>query len=79
MPRTVFSRQLVLSTPAYVSADLLAGVHDELAGYLRTIEYAAVNVVHTGFRRTDIAHPLPSRTGTMGGQAPWRGRVASRT
>ena len=55
---TVFSRQVVLSTPADVSAHLLASVHDELARHLHAIEYAPVNVVHTGFRRSDIAHPL---------------------
>jgi oxygen-dependent protoporphyrinogen oxidase len=57
-PSTVFSRQVVLSTPADVSARLMADVHDELARHLRAIEYAPVNVVHTGFRRSDIAHPL---------------------
>ncbi|MDH3715364.1 MAG: protoporphyrinogen oxidase, partial [Gammaproteobacteria bacterium] len=57
-PSTVFSRQVVLSTPADVSARLMADVHDELARHLHAIEYASVNVVHTGFRRSDVAHPL---------------------
>lgn len=57
-PRTAFSRQLVLSAPADAAAGLLGGLDAELARLLRAIEYAPVNVVHTGFDRTKIRHPL---------------------
>jgi oxygen-dependent protoporphyrinogen oxidase len=57
-PRTTFSRQLVLSTPADAAADLVGGLDAELARQLRAVEYAPVNVVHTGFDRTKIGHPL---------------------
>jgi oxygen-dependent protoporphyrinogen oxidase len=57
-PRAAFSRQLVLSTPADAAADLVGGLDAELARLLRAIEYAPVNVVHTGFDRTRIGHPL---------------------
>jgi oxygen-dependent protoporphyrinogen oxidase len=57
-PRSAFSRQLVLSTPADAAADLVGGLDAELARLLRAIEYAPVNVVHTGFDRTKIAHRL---------------------
>jgi len=57
-PCATFSRQLVLSIPADAAAALLAGLDAGLARQLRAIEYAPVNVVHTGFDRTRIAHPL---------------------
>lgn len=56
--RAAFSRQLVLSTPADAAASLVEGLDAELARLLRAIEYAPVNVVHTGFDRTRIGHPL---------------------
>ncbi|MFZ2651035.1 MAG: protoporphyrinogen oxidase [Burkholderiaceae bacterium] len=55
---TAFSRQLVLSLPADAAASVLEGLDGELAGLLRGIEYAPVNVVHTAFDRSKIAHPL---------------------
>lgn len=57
-PRTIFSRQLILSTPPDATASLVSGLDSELARLLRAIEYAPVNVVHTGFNRSDIRHPL---------------------
>jgi oxygen-dependent protoporphyrinogen oxidase len=56
--RTTFSKQLVLSTPADAAAGLVGGLDAELARLLRAIEYAPVNVVHTGFDRIKIGHPL---------------------
>jgi len=77
-PRTTFSRQLVLSTPADAAADLVGGLDAELARLLRAIEYAPVNVVHTGFDRTRIAHPLngsgflvPRRSGIAANGCLW--------
>jgi oxygen-dependent protoporphyrinogen oxidase len=55
---TTFARHLVLSTPADVAAGLVEGLDGELARLLRGIEYAPVNVVHTGFDRSGIRHPL---------------------
>jgi oxygen-dependent protoporphyrinogen oxidase len=57
-PHTKFCRQLILSTPPEATANLVSGLDSELARLLRAIEYAPVNVVHTGFRRSDIRHPL---------------------
>jgi len=57
-PRTIFSRQLVLSAPADAAASVLERVDAELARLLRDIEYAPVSIVHTGFDRTRIKHPL---------------------
>ena len=55
---TAFSRHLVLSTPSDTAADLVAGLDHELGSLLRGIEYAPVNVVHTGFDRARIRHSL---------------------
>jgi len=56
--KTYHTRQLVLSTPAYVSAQLLGAVDHELADMLATIEYPPVAAVVMGFDRAQIAHPL---------------------
>lgn len=56
--RTSFSRQLVLCTPADAAAELVRGLDPELARLLGAIDYAPVNVVHTGFDRARIGHPL---------------------
>jgi len=58
VPLSAFSRNLVLSTPAGAAAGLVEGADAELARLLRGIEYAPVNVVHTGFDRGRLAHPL---------------------
>ena len=57
-PRTAFSKHLVLSTPPDAAAELIGGLDAELARLLRLIEFAPVNVVHTGFNRSRIGHPL---------------------
>lgn len=81
-PRTTFSRQLVLSTPADAAAGLLDGLDAELARLLRAIEYAPVNVVHTGFDRSRIGHPLdgsgfllPRRSGFVPNGCLWMSSV----
>jgi oxygen-dependent protoporphyrinogen oxidase len=56
--REVRATQVVLSTPASAAADLLWPTEAELAALLDGIEYAPLNVVHTGFRRAAITHPL---------------------
>jgi oxygen-dependent protoporphyrinogen oxidase len=55
---TAVSKYLVLSTPADAAATLVEGADAELSRLLRGIEYAPVNVVHTGFDRSRIGHPL---------------------
>ncbi len=49
---------VVVATPAYAAAALLAGVAPRAAEQLAGIAYAAVNVVSTGYRREQVAHPL---------------------
>ena len=55
---TVNARQVVMSVPAYTAAALLSGHSTELAQLLKDIEYAPLVVVHTGFDRKTIKHPL---------------------
>jgi oxygen-dependent protoporphyrinogen oxidase len=55
---SVFARQLVLSVPADAAAALVDPLDRALATALRTIEYAPIRVVHTGFDRSAFAHPL---------------------
>jgi oxygen-dependent protoporphyrinogen oxidase len=45
---------VVLSTPAYVSADLIEGFDEDLARELAGIYYPPVSVVYTGFRHNDV-------------------------
>lgn len=49
---------VILATPSYVSAQLLAGVDTELAGLLAMIEYSGTAVVTVAYEREQIAHPL---------------------
>lgn len=49
---------LILSSPAGVSAKLLEQVSPTSSTLLRGIEYAPLNVLHTGFSRDQIKHPL---------------------
>lgn len=52
------ARQVVLATPADVTAELLAEVSDGASRELADIPYAAVAVVNLGVRRDQVAHPL---------------------
>jgi oxygen-dependent protoporphyrinogen oxidase len=56
--RTVFARQLVLSTPAGAAARLVHALDPLLAELLGGIDYAPIKVVHTGFERARVGHPL---------------------
>jgi oxygen-dependent protoporphyrinogen oxidase len=51
-------RQLVLCTPAHHTAELLSPVDPALGGLLRGIDYAPLSVLHLGFDRSQITHPL---------------------
>jgi oxygen-dependent protoporphyrinogen oxidase len=52
------ARQVVLSVPANTAAQLLNPLDKDLVELLRGIQYAPVSVVHTGFDRHAIKHPL---------------------
>ncbi len=49
---------VILATPAYVSAELLAGLAPGLAETLDGISYVSTATVSLGYRRADVAHPL---------------------
>lgn len=55
---TRHSRAVVISTPAYAAAPLVASLAPQAAQALGAIEYPAVCVVASAYRRADIAHPL---------------------
>lgn len=52
------ARQVVLSVPASAAAELLRPLAPDLAKLLRGIEYTPLAVVHTGFDRHCVRHPL---------------------
>ncbi|MCP4700176.1 MAG: protoporphyrinogen oxidase [Gammaproteobacteria bacterium] len=56
--RTVHARQVVLSTPADTAANLLAPLDSELSTLLHGIQYAPLSVVHLGFDKSAVRHPL---------------------
>ena len=56
--RSLVARQVVVTTPAPVSAALLAPLDGGLAELLHGIEYAPVTVVHMGMDRQGVDHPL---------------------
>ncbi len=49
---------VVLATPSYATAVLLAKLAPRAAEVLAAIEYAAVGVISTGYRREQVRHPL---------------------
>jgi len=52
------ARHVVLAAPAAVSSDLISPFDRELAELLAGIEYAPMSIVHMGFDRVAIDHPL---------------------
>lgn len=52
------ARQVVVSVPADKAATLTGPLDSELQSLLNGIEYAPLSVVHTGFARAAIQHPL---------------------
>ncbi len=52
------ARTVVLCTPAKVAARLVGSVDADLQGMLAGIDYAPLSVVHLGFSKSDIRHPL---------------------
>ncbi len=55
---TRHARHVVLSTPAPVAGELLTPLDEELGTAIGTIPYAPLAVLHMGFSREQIAHPL---------------------
>ncbi len=56
--RVLTARRLVLATPAYASAALLAPIDRTIADALMTIDYSPVAVVFHGYEKKQIEHPL---------------------
>jgi oxygen-dependent protoporphyrinogen oxidase len=54
----VAARSVVLATPAYVTARLVANLDPLLAALCDAIPYASSVTVALGYRRADVAHPL---------------------
>lgn len=50
--------QIVLATPAFVTARLIQPLSPELANELNQIEFAPVTVVHIAFRKQDLPRPV---------------------
>jgi oxygen-dependent protoporphyrinogen oxidase len=51
-------RALIVTSPAYVTADLLNDIDEELARLCREIPYASSGTVALAFPRSAVAHPL---------------------
>jgi oxygen-dependent protoporphyrinogen oxidase len=49
---------VVLTTPAYISAELLETLNPQAATILHAIPYASTATVSLAFNRTDVSHPL---------------------
>lgn len=57
-PATLLADAVVVATPAYVAAKLLAPVAEGVASALAGIPYAPIAVVNQGYRRRDVGHAL---------------------
>ncbi len=55
---TIEADAVVLATPAYVSAELVAELNPALAASLSRIHYLSTATVSLGYRRADVGHPL---------------------
>ena len=51
-------RAVIVTSPAYVTADLVEGVDHELARLCREIPYASSGTIALAFPRPSVAHPL---------------------
>ena len=56
--RSVSASHVIVATPAPVAAELVTSLDNELAELLRGINYASVSVLHAGFARNTVGHPL---------------------
>jgi oxygen-dependent protoporphyrinogen oxidase len=55
---TLSSDAVILATPAFISADLLAGLAPQTAGLLRAIDYVSTATISLAFRKQDIQKPF---------------------
>lgn len=55
---SIRSRKVIIATPTTAAANLLERLNSDLAVALQQIVYAPLAIVHTGFQREDIHHPL---------------------
>lgn len=65
------ARNLILSTPAESTAQLLKKHNPRLSELLSSIEYAPVSVVHLAYKKSDIQHQVDG-TGFL---TPWREKL----
>jgi oxygen-dependent protoporphyrinogen oxidase len=49
---------VVLTTPAFVAAELLEGIAGDIASQLRTIPYCSTATINLAYERSQIRHPL---------------------
>jgi len=56
--RTYLGRAVIVTSPAYVTADLVAPIDAELARLCREIPYASSGTIALAFPRAAVAHPL---------------------
>ena len=54
--RTCYTKRLILSTPAPVTARLLKPLNTELYQLLDDIQYAPLSVVHLGYNKSNVSH-----------------------
>jgi oxygen-dependent protoporphyrinogen oxidase len=54
----VRARSVILTTPAYVAADLAGGFDESLAALCHEVQYASSATIALGYRREDIGHSL---------------------
>ena len=55
---TIPASALILTTPAYVTAELLQGIAPQASALLRRLEYTSVITATLVFRRSDVGHGL---------------------
>jgi oxygen-dependent protoporphyrinogen oxidase len=55
---TLLAQQVVLATPAFVSAELLKVLAPDATKLLAAIRYVSTGTISLGFRRADVRHPL---------------------
>jgi len=56
--RSCLAKNLILSTPAPITAKLLKPIDNDLSQLLNDIEYAPVSVVHLGYKKANIKHDV---------------------
>ena len=55
---TLEADAICLTTPAYISAELLRETHSALACALQNISYESSATINLAYKRSDVAHPL---------------------